>query len=212
MLMVMDNNVPPAPPPYQPNNSGKNPYDFITNHGSSNKNGFTSSNSKKTRILITVGFISVLLIVGVLFWNFLSNSNGSLKNDYISLVQQQTEIIRVSEIGIKESRDSDTKNLALTTKLSLTSSQTKIINMAKKIGADTSKATIALGKDPKTDALLTAASQNNKFDEVFNAKLTEMLVKYQQTIKSIFEQTSNKSSKETLNKAHANALLLTKNE
>lgn len=210
MLMLMDNSVSPAPPPIQPSGGGQNPYDFITNPGNQPKKNLFGGNLK-ARLMVVAGLAVILLIIGIVVASILGSSSSELKSEYQSLVQQQAEIIRVSEIGAEKARSSDSKNLAVNTQLSLTSSQGDLLKLASKSGATTNPKIIALGKDSNTDNELTKAEQTNRFDEAFAVKITQLLAEYQKTIKSIYDRTTSESAKSTLNQAYNNSATLMQN-
>lgn len=207
----MDYQAPPAPPPLQPAGPGNSPYGFITESPQPGKKGFGAGGSKMQRIIVVGAIAAILLVVGLIFASVLGNAGSGAKADYQSLVEQQAEIIRVSEIGVEKARSSSAKNLAVTTKLSLTSSQSAINSIAKSGGAKTDAKTLALGKDGDTDKALTTAEQTNRFDETFIQKLNQLLSEYQKTLKRLHDQTTKASSKTTLEEAYKNAGLLMQN-
>lgn len=147
--------------------------------------------------MILAGGGLVLLMVFVVLYGLIFSGSGQ-KEDYLSLMQQQAELVRVSDIGVQKSRHADAKNLAITTKYSIVSQQSEAQKLAKQAGADTSAKAIALGKDTQTDAKLTAAEQSNQFDTVFTATIQAGLEKYQQTLKKIHDGTSSEATRKTL--------------
>lgn len=195
----MANNIPPAPPPLQPMSGQSNPYDFITNSANKPKKSLLSGGGSKTRRIIIVGVGAVvLLMVGLIVASLLRSGGASQKIDYLSLVQQQAELIRISEIGVSKSRQSTAKNLAITTSLSLASQQTETLELAKKAGASTDPKTLALSKNAKTDELLTSADQSNQFDQTFIETLKAALEKYRTLLRKIYQNTAGASAKQTL--------------
>lgn len=196
----------------QPVTPGNNPYQFITDPGKPPKKSlFGGGNSKSKRIMLVAGMAGVGLTVIAIVVSLISAAGSGARNDYQNLVQQQAEIIRISEIGTQKARGANAKNLAVTSKLSLISSQSALTSLAKGAGASTDPKVVSAGKDTNTDKELTAAEQSNRFDEVFSAKLTELLNEYQQTLKRLYDQTSKPASKATLQQAYNNAGLLMQN-
>ncbi len=201
--------APPAPPPMQPIGGQQNPYDFITKSGTPVKKSLFPSGNSKTRRLIIVGGGAIILIMLIVIVVGLINSGGSaLKTDYQSLAQQQTELIRVSGIGRTKARQSEAKNLAVTTQYTLTSQQSDLLTIAKKAGASTDVKVLALGKDAKTDTILETADQSNQFDEMFLKTLLAGLKKYQLTLKKLYDSSSNNTTKDALSKAYNSVDLL----
>ena len=187
----------------------QSPYDFITNPSKPPKKSLLpGGNSFKARLLIVGIGITILLVVAIIVINILGSSSTGLKNDYLSLAQQQAELIRVSTIGIQKANDSDAKNLAILVQGSLSSEQPAILNLAKKAGVNTSAKSLALGQNTQTDKTLDAAAQTNQFDTVFIKTMQDGLKKYQQTLKKIYDATSDQKTKSTLSEDYINADLL----
>lgn len=205
---MQPNNAPPAPPPYQPMPQPSNPYEFITDSGQSSKRKLLPGSSKKGRIITVLVGLMVLIILAFIVLSLLGRGSASVKSDYLSLAQQQTELIRISEIGVSKSRQSEARNLAITTKLSLVSQQPTTLRLAKKAGADTNAKMLALGKDAKTTELLTNADQSNQFDSVFLQTVRAKLKTYQLTLKKIYDASSSKSTKDILSKHYGDVTLL----
>ncbi len=207
--------APPAPPPLQTITAQNNPYDFITNPASQPKKKlFPGGNSLTSRLIFIGGGVVILFLIGMLVISLLNSGAKSLKNEYTSLVLQQAELIRVSDIGVEKARQSKAKNLAITTRLSLTSQQPDLLALAKKAGAPTEPKILATGADAKTDTLLTTADQSNQFDEEFTKFIYASLLKYQQSLKNVYDATSKTSTKDTLSKNFnaVNVLLKTQDE
>ncbi len=192
--------APPAPPPLQPMAAQHNPYDFITNPGKPVKKGLPGGSSKLGRLIIVGAGAVILIMFGVIVAAVLSSGGGAVKTDYVSLVQQQAELIRISGVGADKARQADAKNLAITTQYALTSQQPGILALAKKAGVVVDVKTLAASKDVKTDALLANADQSNQFDEVFIKTLLAELQTYQQNLKKIYDASSTQSTKNTLSK------------
>lgn len=213
ILMSMDPNlVPPAPPPL-PVQPPRNPYDFITQEPLPPKKQLIPGNgSKKQRLLIILGGATLLIMLVYLVLGLLGSADKGRRADYISLAQQQTEIIRICDIGINKSQSTQSKNLALNIKYSQVSEQPEILKLAKKSGAKLDPKTLSLGQNKNADDVLTTATQNNEFDTVFVKTITDMLKKYQQTLKKVHDNSSNSTTKALLEKDYNNASNLLGNQ
>lgn len=211
--MAMDPRLaPPAPPPLQPITPSHNPYDFITQPPGPKKSGLLGVSSKKNRIILVVIVLLVLSLLAVIVVAVLGQSGNKLKADYLSLAQQQAELIRISDIGVSKASRSEVKNAAVNTKLSLLSDQPATLGLAKKAGVKADAKTLNLGKDEKVDAALTAAVQTNQFDAVFIKTISQKLKQYQETLKRIYDATTSQSSRNTLSKSYKNAETLIKQQ
>ncbi len=176
-------------------------YDFITNPGKPPKKPLLpSGNSMQTRIFIFLGGVVVLIILGVIVASLLSSGGNKQKETLTKAAQQQTELIRVSAIGIEKARDSSTRNLATTINLSLQSDQQKLLGHVK-----VSAKQLALGKNSQTDVSLTSAEQSNKFDEVFKQTMQTQLTAYQKSLKTAYDGSSSAKLKTSLSELFVNA-------
>lgn len=184
---------------------GTNPYDFITNPGTpSKKSLFGGGGPKLFPLLALAAIVLVVILLGLSVLG-----GGSLKKDYTTLLQQQTEILRVSDAGIKEVHGTAAKNFAITTKEFIFSQQ----NIFTKQAASSAKVKVkakdlAKGKNADTDKKLTTGRQANKYDETLVAILKDDLKQYQQTLKKIYDQTNKKADKTALDEAYAAAQIL----
>lgn len=195
---------PPAPPPVPPaDHGGQNPYAFLFEEKKkSKKTMLPRTDSKKQRIIFVIAGLTVLLILMTLVMNFLGKASGQNITDLKTVAKQQTEIIRIANIATTKSRDTKTNNLALTTSLSLTSSQTEVLAILKDSGEKMSVKDLAMNKNSATDAALTKAEQSNNFDSVFIEEITRQLREYQASVKKAFDSSSKKTDQATLQKAY----------
>lgn len=191
------------------NDQPQNPYQFIVDTDHTKKKAVLSSGgSKQSRILIVLGGAVILLIIGVVVMMLISSASNAGKVDLLKAAQQQTELIRVSKIGIDRAQSTTAKNLATTTNVSLQSDQASLVASIKASGVKLSTAELALGKNPKTDVTLTSAEQANNFDEVFTQTLQTQLIEYQKTLKIAYDKTESKTLRQTLSDQYNSAGLL----
>ena len=184
-------------------------YSFITNPAKpAKKSLLPTGGSQKSRLVIVLGGLFGLIILAVIVMAVISSIGSGEKQQWLKLAQEQQELIRISEIGSQKAQNRDTKNLAITTKLSLTSSQSTINSLAKKNGAQVDSKSLALGRDSKTDAILKTAEQTNQFDKVFAEVLKTKLTTYQSDMKKLYEGTASAKTKASLASAYTNAGVL----
>lgn len=180
------------------------PYDFIMNSGAApQKSGLVSGGvSKKQRILV-VGAVGLFLLIifGVVF-NLLFNRPDPNLAQSLKMAQQHTETLRIADIGVKQARGSDARNLAATVKLSLQSSGDKIVAIASK-NQKINVAQLNATKNVKIDELLTTANQNNRFDEVFTEVIYAQIRSYLQQLMVVYQNSTSKSDKQTLDEVHS---------
>ncbi len=156
--------------------------------------------AEKGRLLVVAAGAFILIMLAFIVIGLLGSSGGSLKQDYLTLAQEQAELIRVSTDGIQKSRGGDAKNLAVNVNYSVLSQQPAVLALAKKSGVKVDAKTLALAKNANTDKTLAQADQTNQFDEVFTKTMQTLLGQYRQNLQKIYKQTTSNTAKATLTK------------
>lgn len=205
--MLMDPNAPPAPPPAPlPNGAQPTPYDFIMNPERRPKKPslFGGGGGNKTTKLVLIGAVGVvLLLVGVVLISFLDSATKSKSQSLLSIAQQQQEIIRVADLGLVEGTASpDSKNIAITTKISLQSNQQELMALIAKSGQKDAAASLGFKKDDKTDAQLTASKQNGLYDKTFKQIFKREIDEYGASLKEVYEGSKSDTEKQLLQKSY----------
>lgn len=194
---------PPTLPQPIPNQSSK--YDFIMSAGnSSRRRPFGGGNFSKLVLLAVVGVVVVviLLIASSIF------GGGKTDPNVIKIAQEQTELIRVSQLDYKDLAEQPTLNLALNTQLSMISAQQEYLKYLSEHGIGIKTKELGLAMNPQTDSQLTAAMANGQLDSTMNRILVDQLAGYQETIKQVFNTTTNNDTKKELKKMYDDAALL----
>lgn len=191
-------------------------YDFITNPSpgglKKGKNPFSFGNgggkAAKMKLIIIAGGALALVLLGALVFSFLSNRGPDNKQQLLKVAQQQNELIRISDIGVEKARGTAARNLAVTTKLSLTSDQPVLLAALKGQDMKVGSKELGGGKNTKTDAMLTTAAQANRFDEALVEYLQKELISYQKNMNAAYETTVSNSLKTVLKAQYENAKTL----
>lgn len=205
MLIYMDpqNNQPSAPP--QPNQSfpppqspqqAHDPYGFImdTQH-QPKKKLVPNDGSFKSRILMLVGFAAVLIIAIVLISTLLSGSKESNTQLLTALAAEQTEIIRVADLGIKGSTNPDTLAYVQTTKSSLTAEQVRLLGYLASKNVKVTPIILSSKLNKATDKALISATASNEYDTVLITTIKESLNSYSKHLAESYKIASNPESK-----------------
>ncbi len=202
----------PAPPPAPlPNGNSQNSYDFIFNNPQPPKRGLGSAlsgNSKKQRIIIAVIGGVILIIVAMAAFSFITSSGKSSTQALIELAQEQTELVRVADTGVGKARSGATKNLAITTQLSLQTTQLDTIALLKKNGHKLGAKQLGLKQSAATDQQLTVAVASNTFDEIFTELLHKQLAAYRVSLQKVYKTATNKTEKQILQTSFNGVTLL----
>lgn len=175
-------------------------YDFIMNGNQKPRGRFSlpGGNSRNGRIIIFSVGILVLIIATFMFFSLLSSSSRANTDRVIEITQQQQELIRIADIGTSKARTSASRNLAMTTKVSMMSAQNQLVGLLKKNGHKVGGKQLALKQDPAATSALSAAALNNTFDEVFTKLINEKLSEYRASLKTAFSGSTSKKEKSLL--------------
>ena len=173
-----------------PPQNQNDPYGFITNPESTPRRRISFGNTSRQRMVIVgVGFVLLIIIFVVLFSVF-NRAGNAQKDRLIGLAQAQTEIIRVSELADKQSNDTNTRNLAVNTRMTLQTDLQATTEFLAKRGVKLSGKTLELGQDPRTDEALEEAKANSRFDETFAQLIKDEIEDYRALLKPAYENGS----------------------
>ena len=188
----------PAPPPITPSGGQNNNYEFIMNPpGKAKKSLIPRGETAKQRLLIALAGGGVLLIVIILGISTLLGGKNNA-DSLLDIAQRQAEIIRVSELGYTKADSLVVRNLAITTKLTIQTSQKQTVERLNKLGVKVKDKDLALKKDSQTDQTLTTAGLNNTFDKTFTEIILSSLNDYRAEVKKLFSSTTNQTEKQLL--------------
>ena len=157
--------------------------------------------------MVVGGGIGLIAVIAIIFGIFAGTASKT-PAEVLSIAQQQTELIRIAEIGAKDARGTAAINLASTIRATLETDQASTTALLKKLNATADQKTLALGRNAATDALLTQAKQTNNFDEVFIQTMTTQLTSYQASIKRVYDSTDSKATKDLMKEQYSHAGLL----
>lgn len=194
----------------QPDNN-QSQYDFILNNQPQKRSFFAGS--KNMRILFVVGLVLVLLVAFLVLMSVLNSGKKAGVDELVGIAQDQTEIVRIATAGSTAARSTDTRGFAVTTNLSLSSSQKDLLAAIKRHGKKLGTKELALKRSTETDQALTNATENNRYDEVFKQTMRNELGDYQQALKTAYANSTNITDKQLLDGMYKQAsLLLTKTQ
>lgn len=188
--------------------SSPDPYGFIMNNQPKQRRNFGPSGTAG-RVAVVVGGLVVLIILGVIVSALLSRGDKAQTERLVEVAQRQTEIIRLTAQADKKTKALSTRSFALTTRVSLESSQKEVSGLLAKRGlkAKSLNSRLTAGKNAKSDAALAEAEKNNRFDETFTEIINNELANYQKLLEAA-NQSASKSEKQVLQKSYTGAATL----
>ena len=204
-ILLMQPNQPVGSP-----SPAQNPYDFITNPGTPPKKSLFGGGSTKNRVFVVAIGILVLIILATVVMSLLSSAGNGSTSALKSLVSQQEEIIRISELGTRNAKGIEARALAITTSLSVKTQQNEMVNYLSSKSTEVSKEELAAEKDTKIDATFEDATTNNRFDEVFTETLLRKLATYTNLLESTHKDAGNDKAQAVLKSSYISASTLLK--
>ena len=154
--------------------------------------------SLKKRLFIVGGGVTLLIIIAIVFFSVISGGGKGATQQLVEIAQEQTEIIRVADIGVTKAKGPTAKNLAITIKYSITTAQNDLLVVLEKLGSKPGAKILVLKKNANTDKVLDAAAANNNFDETFTETMKSELVAYQVDLKKAYDAASSQTTKQVL--------------
>lgn len=166
--------------------------------GTPGKPGLPSFKTNKRQYLfLGLGALILIMILFILI-ALVTSSGKSTTLTLTNIAEEQTELVRVSAVGMKNARGSDAKNLAITTNAALLTSQQDTITLLKKQGHKLGAKQLALKHSATTDTTLNTAQLNNAFDDAFLQVMQTQLKAYQANVKQAYDASKNKTEKAIL--------------
>jgi len=196
---------PGTPPP-------QNPYGFIMDTEHQKKRGSLTggNNSFRSRVLLLLGGATLLIIAVIVVSSLLSGKGSGNAQLLTDISGQQTEIIRVSGLGLKSATDPSTLALAETTLLSVQSQRSQLNGYLSKNNVKVTPELAAAYLNKETDKALASAMSSNKFDETFTKVIKDSLTTYLTSIEGSYLKASNEESKKILSDSFDSTKLLLK--
>ena len=197
--MLPQNPQPPSPAPGQ--------FDFMMKEQPKPPGRFSglfASLPKPAKIALAIlGILFVLVILYALFFGGKTTNTDQLT----SVMANAQEISRVSTLAQQQAKDANTKDLATTTAAVLSSQEQELRSYLKtnNVKVDTKK--LAAKLDKNTDKQLTAALQNNNYEQTYFNYLKTNLTAYQNDINTV-QKGVGEEAQAILNVAYASVQTL----
>jgi predicted outer membrane protein len=195
----------PQQTPQLPNNN----FDFIMNPAQApHKSPFGGGSSMATRALVVVGGLFLLIIIIAVAVNVFAKSGASFdKSAVLSVAQDQTEIIRLSTIGVQNSVSQNNKNFSVTTQLGMATEQQNLLAYLATKGYKPNPKSLLLKQSSKTTTLLESATSSSTFDVAYTGVMQQELQAYKQDLTKAYNSAGD-SAKPVLKANYTTADLL----
>lgn len=203
--------VPLAKPEFTPIEAAQakpeHPYSFIMDADKKPKTATAGADSMIKRIGLVAGGLLVLVILFSVFRGIVSP--GPDFSGVITTAEQQQEMIHILASAIQQpSLTTQNMNFALTAKLSLGSSEGKLVSYLKKNGTTIDTKSLNSKISATIDSQLTAAAANNSYNQTFQTLLQSQLGAYMQGLKKAYQEDKGKVGRQLLTSDYNQAQLL----
>ena len=181
-----------------------NPYEFIFGQGKQQPPPRLQPRSNTNKILVSVGFVSGVLIVLAIGFYLITSIGKAGNDDLISVRAQQTELARVLELGMKNVTGITTKNSLASLQASLASDSASIQGLLDKRKVKIEAAVLSSKKDSSTDKTLETALQNGSHDTELLKVINSLTNDYYGALKTAKLDPETKAETELLERASVN--------
>lgn len=182
--------------------------DFILQTEQPKPQRFGAGSSKTRRIIVVVVGAIFLLILAFVFLSLAQRGSRQGSAELVDLAAYQTELVRVVDIGVKNSPDSSVQGIARTASLTLTSDLGKTKNMIASKNVRLGESDLAKYVTSSIDTDLEAAKTANNFDAVFTKLIDEKLSDYKLRLANVYAAQNDTKIRNTLRTFNAHAVLL----
>lgn len=192
--MGPQNTQPPTP----------NPYDFL-NAPSGPKRTLFGTGGPKNKVLISVVFVLVVLLLVVVGFSFITSLGKKDYSAYNTLLKTQYELVRITELGTNKARTAEVRQFAATVQYATITEREAVVTLLTKAEQEVLVKQLAQAKDAANDKALATAEQANRYDEEVLKIMNSLLTSYYKQIKEIAPSASTKSEKALVTQLQANA-------
>ena len=197
--------------PYQqyPSSPQGNPYEFILNPAKPPKKktfGLGGNNLLKVAVIIIVTAIGVMILLTVLL-NALAPKKLSA-DELKSVAQSQAELLRVAGQATASSVQQNTKNLATTIELTMSTQEHQTIALLKANGVKMGAKELALKQDATSDQKLAAAKTTSTYDQTYITIAQASLTSYANYLKQLTTKTNSQSERDRMSEYNRQVQLL----
>jgi hypothetical protein len=140
----------------------------------------------KGKIPIIIGVLLGIIVLVSILSLVMSGGGDEATTQLASLSAEQQEIIRISDVTLKLSKDSTTLATATTVKSSLTSEQKTALELYASLGGKLAKGQLNTKLSKKTEEALNSAAQSNTLNKAYEEYLQASLATYQKNLKALY--------------------------
>ena len=192
-----------------PTDQSQQNYDFIVNPTPTPKRNPFAEASLAKRVAVIGGGLIVLFILFSIVKGIVSGPSEA--EQYLSIVQNQQQLIAISSAASKESGLSTKSiNSALTAQSSLATDQSATLTYMATNGKKVKPKDLVAKNSASLNAQLAASVEAGTYDQTYQSVMTQQLQTYMQDMQKVYKQTNGKKGHALLDTNYRNANLLLK--
>lgn len=184
----------------------QNQYDFIMDNPKKS-GGPSFLRNSKSKIIVSVLFVSVVLIVVIVGFNIISSLGKTNNDDLVDLMARQLEISRISEIGISGSDSQTIKTKIATLNSIMKSDYREIRSYLTQIGYEIEPLKVRAHRDGSVDKALEESKVADQYDTTLLKYIEQETTAYKSALNSAINATTTPGREKTLNTAATNIIV-----
>ena len=198
---------PPQPAPGSNGHGGQNNFDFILNPAAPpKKSPFNfGGGSLPGKVIAILGGVFLLVIILAVVVNM--SGGGTNKAGLLAIAQDQTELLRLIEVGDTDVKSQALQNFNATAAPSITSDQSAFLTYMGNNDLKVNSKDLALGYDSAVDTQLNNALSAGTFETAYKDVMDKKLAEYQAALTAAYK-TAGPKGKAVLEAQFNNAKLL----
>ena len=176
----------------------QNPYDFIMDPTLGKKPHVAGPGSGKNKLLVMIvmGLIIIsILTIGFIFITSIGKANN---DDLVSLRAQQTEILRIIDLGKKDLTDAELKNRLTSMQIFISSDGAQLDDFLGKRKVEVSKEQLASAQNSDIDSELEKAKNEGALDEKLLSAVSAQSNEYYDVLGDSLSSATTTKEKELL--------------
>ena len=183
-------------------------YDFILQAETPNTQSPWQRLNKKVLVIIGAALLFIIVVVMMILSSMSAQASDQQKKRLLGIAEQQTEIIRVAEIGSNDSSNTKTQARAQAIKDSLESSLNDTNQLLQARGFQPAEDELNAAQNSATDQALKKADAYGNFDKTFEKIIDTQLLEYQRAVLAA-QKSGNQQEQQLLGSAYdeANSIL-----
>lgn len=181
-------------------------YNFIMESPSGSNGGPAFLQDPKKRNFIAVAFVAVIILLVIIVVAIFASLGKKDNAPMVDVVAYQTELLRISELGLEGSKDLSTRSYASTLQSFIQSDLSQTTGYLAGNGKKLEDTELSAKTDSEVDKELESATLRNTFDEVLLGFFEKTSLEYKQSLQKALNSTSSDKEKAILENAAKNIL------